>query len=339
MSNAVKTTLLIVCAVILLAAALLAFRDVFAFAGYSYDNAAAYTAGGAEIPGPVQSLDIGWVSGKVNIVRHSGNSVLISETSSGPISGDFQLRWQLDGGILRVRYAKNGFRTIGWTQSKDLTVSLPEDADLDQLSVSASSADLSIPLLRAQAVQLTTTSGDITASVSAGSVHAVSTSGDLSLTLSGPVRELKTTSTSGSVRISAEEAGFLEAGSTSGSISVTAGTIDSLRLTSTSGNVQTAVGSLQSGQLTSTSGGITVSAEAMDSLNVSSTSGDVSVFLPAEPGFTASVRTTSGRFDYSLPIMKNGSSYTCGDGSKSVSIHTTSGNVRMGSIQESPAIE
>ena len=333
MSKTMKTVLLVICVVVFAAAVLLALRDVFAFTGYSYENADRYTAGGAEISGTVRSLDIDWVSGKIRFAGGSGNTVSLSETSDRPISGDFQLRWFLDGDTLRVRFAKNGFRTAGWDQQKELTVSLPEGIELKNVSVSATSADLSIPSLKAENVDLTTTSGDITAAAGAVSFAAVSTSGDMDLNVSGAVRELRTTSTSGSVRVSAEEAVSLKAVTTSGGIGVSAGRVEQLSLTSTSGALAAELDRLGSGKMTSTSGSITVTASALDSLEAGATSGGVSAFLPAEPGFTASVKTTSGRFDYSLPLTRNGSDYVCGDGSGRVSIHSTSGNVRIDGIQ------
>ena len=129
--------------------------------------------------------------------------------------------------------------------------------------------------------------------------------------------------------IEAQAAERLKAVSTSGNIAVTAGRTGTLEMTSTSGRLEAKAEALSAGKLTSTSGGITVNTSAVDQLSVSSTSGSVTAFLPETPGFAARVKTTSGRFDYSLPLTRSGSDYVCGDGSGSVSISTTSGDVRI----------
>ena len=70
-------------------------------------------------------------------------------------------------------------------------------------------------------------------------------------------------------------------------------------------------------------------AQAVRALRINTTSGSVSAFLPENPGFTARLGTTSGSVDYALPLNKQESEYVCGDGSGSVDIHTTSGNIRL----------
>ena len=133
---------------VLIAAVLYSLRDVFAFAGYSYEHADRYQAGGSEIAGTVRNLDIGWINGKVRLAYRSGTAVSLSETSDRPISGDMQLRWWLDGDTLRIRYAKAGFRQMMMnTQQKVLEVALPEGVRLGDVTIGATSADVAIPSL------------------------------------------------------------------------------------------------------------------------------------------------------------------------------------------------
>ena len=328
MSRSATRILLIICAIVLIAAVLISLKDVFALTGYHYENADRYTAGGSEITGSVRSLDIDWISGKVRLA--SGSAVSVSETSDKPISGDFQLRWLLDGDTLRIRFAKAGFRQAGLiSQQKELLVTLPEGIELKDVKIAATSADLMIPSLQADSLKLTTTSGNITAAVSVGTISTASTSGDLELTVLADARDIRSTTTSGRIRIEAKNAHLLEAVSTSGSIGITAENIGEFRTTSTSGPVQADLAGMDDGQLSSTSGNITVKVRALRQLKVSATSGSVFAFLPAEPGFTADVKTTSGQFEYGLALSRSGSDYVCGDGSGSVSIHTTSGGVRI----------
>ena len=334
MSRSVTRILLIICFIVLAAAVLISLKDVFAFTGYHYDNADKYTAGGSEINGTVRSLDIHWINGKVKVASHSGSTVLVSETSDKPITGDFQLRWFLDGDTLRIRFAKDGFRQAAWNnQQKELLLTLPEGISLNDVNMTATSADLAIPSLQADSLKLTTTSGDIKAQVSAGTISSASTSGDLDLTLSSDARSIRSTSTSGGIRIEGKNADLLEAVSTSGNIYITAENVGELKTTSTSGTVQADVAQMGNGQLSSTSGNISVKARKLDRLTVHATSGSIAAWLPAEPGFTANVKTTSGRFEYGLALSRSGSSYVCGDGSGSVTLQTTSGDVRIDPAQ------
>ena len=44
-----------------------------------------------------------------------------------------------------------------------------------------------------------------------------------------------------------------------------------------------------------------------------------------EPGYRADVSTSSGSFDYTVPLAKDGGGYVCGDGSGSLKVSVTSG--------------
>ena len=102
-----------------------------------------------------------------------------------------------------------------------------------------------------------------------------------------------------------DDAEILEAASTSGSVSITAADGGAVKANSTSGR-------------------ISVTLAKMDSLEIDATSGSVTALLPAEPGFTAHVGTTSGKFTYDLALSRDGNDYVCGDGSVKVDIDTTS---------------
>ena len=69
--------------------------------------------------------------------------------------------------------------------------------------------------------------------------------------------------------------------------------------------------------------------DAFDALKLRSTSGNVTVLLPSTPGFDAEIDTTSGDFDSAIALKQEGKRYSCGDGSASLQINTTSGNIRL----------
>ena len=322
-------TALIVCMVLLAAAALLLFRQQ---TGISYANADQYTAGDTDISSPVENLDIAWASGRVNVEYHSGSGVSVSETASRPLSEDEKFRWWLDGATLRIQFDKPGFRLFGLFRSaeKQLTVSLPEGSVLKSAVIRASSADLNIAALAADEIVLETSSGDMAASTSARALAVTSTSGSADIRQAADLESGSFSSTSGSLGISLGSAKTVSAVSTSGSIGLKmSGSAESVVLRSTSGSISQETASADRSECSSTSGSVTVRPGAFRELQIHSTSGSTAAFLPESPGFTCEVSTSSGDFSSSLALRKDGNVYVCGDGSARCSVSTTSGNIRI----------
>ena len=293
-----------------------------------------YTAGDAEITSAVKNLDIEWTSGRVVFTSHSGSGILLRETADKPLAEDEKMQWQLDGDTLRVRYEKPGFRLFSFGKNKVLTVTLPEWLSLTDARITATSADMEIPALRAENLLLQTTSGNITAAAAVRRADVGSTSGDIHLTLTEPAESLKAGATSGSISLNAAEVQQIGVTTTSGGIGLDVKKAGDIRLGSTSGNLYPRVDEAGNIVLGSTSGSIWVSAGKFVTLKSDSTSGSVRAFLPAEPGFTAKLDTTSGRVEYTLPLTKQEDAYICGDGSARVDIDTTSGDITLKDISD-----
>ena len=329
----ILTIVMVICAGVVIASILFAVRGFVNVMGESYDNEDKYTAGETDITETVKNLDINWINGKVTFARHSGRTIELREKSAKEIDEDMKLRWWLDGDTLRVQFAESGFHMFAWNpQEKELTITLPEDLSFSDVHVSATSGDLEIPSLTAENLDLEVTSGDINASAKAARIRVDSTSGDTVLQSEGEAEEIVVESTSGDISVEAEEADRVKVRSTSGGIGVTGGTVKELMTGSTSGSHYYEIKEAGSMSAESTSGGITIRLDKFDSLKVDATSGDVTAALPEKPGFTAELETTSGDVDYSLPMSSDGSTYVCGDGSGSVDISTTSGDVQIHSI-------
>nr|AHF24355.1 hypothetical protein [uncultured bacterium Contig575] len=304
-----------ICVVALLACGARVFLKV-APIGARYANAEKYTAGGAELDGPVKNLDIDWTDGSVSIAYHAKNTVGISETAPKAISGDEAMRWWLDGDTLRIRYAKSGsFSLLGLFssrgQNKALTVTLPEGLALGDVDIDVTSGDVSVPQLRADSVKIDLTSGD------------------LALRQSGVSERVELSSTSGDITADVAEVGRLDVSITSGRIRTTMGSGDEVSLSTTSGDISLDGGSANRTRIDSTSGKIDVALAEFDDLQIEATSGDIAVALPSRPGYRADIDTTSGSFDSTVALAREGRSYSCGDGSAGVRIDTTSGNVRL----------
>ena len=123
--------------------------------------------------------------------------------------------------------------------------------------------------------------------------------------------------------------GDVKAGSTSGRLDLTLEEAEKADLGTTSGGVALEAGTLKEAKIGSTSGDIRVRVETFDTLKIGTTSGSVDAELPAEPGFTAEISTTSGDFNSDLALFKDGNTWSCGDGSAKLAISTTSGDVKL----------
>ena len=327
---------LIVCAAVLAAAVLLSVSGVFGLGRYAYADAERYTAGEADLEAKFRNLDVDWLDGGVTIAYHSAQTVTLRERSGQEISGDMKLRWLLDGDTLRIRYARAGVRTwnlFGSGLKKELILTLPEGFALSGAKLHASSGVITIPSLQAEDVSLEVSSGEIRASADAARVTARASSGDIDLKLAGAQQTVDARVTSGSLSVEADRAETLTAGVTSGGIRVKAGQVGTLTLTSTSGDVHAEAG--EAGQITArtTSGGITVRAAQFRTLEAEATSGGVLLRLPAEPGFTARVHQTSGKFSTGLPMTSENGAWVCGDGSAAATVRVTSGDVRIEGLE------
>ena len=311
--NAKMTVIFIICAIILIVAAVISVRSVFGFSYDSFADAEKYITGNAEITEKITNLDVDWTSGKVNVAYHDEGSILVSETSKTEIQPDRQMCWLVDGETLHIRYMKPGFHLSGFFQifgnsNKTLTITLPEDLDLKDAKISATSADLDIPSLKAETLAFSVTSGDIKASADARHISAEMTSGDAELTSENRADDIIVSATSGDISVTADDADALHAETTSGKITLETGSVSDLSAAATSGD-------------------ILVKIMDFDSISIHATSGDVRAELPEKPGFTASIHTTSGDIYHELPLMQSEESYICGDGSGKVNIDTTSGDV------------
>ena len=331
-SNKKMTTIAVICAVFLIAAAAFAIGSICNVMGATYENAESYTKGAADISENVKNLDIHWISGRINVAYHKENTVLLEESANKSVSADMEMRWWLDGDTLRVQYSKSGahFFNFSFTNlQKTLTVTLPESISLKDVAINATSADMEIPSLRAEAVRLNATSGNINASADAPAIDVEATSGDVAMKTGENADELSVVTTSGKITLEAGNAGRAKVGSTSGDLNITGGTMKSIEAGATSGQIRLALKGSDDVQIDTTSGDIKVELGALKSLKVKATSGDVTALLPETPGFTADLHTTSGDVHNALKMSSDGSTYVCGDGSGTVEIHTTSGEVTI----------
>ena len=122
--------------------------------------------------------------------------------------------------------------------------------------------------------------------------------------------EFRIKTVSGDIRGSGVEGTLLTVATTSGNIRLD-GRYVGLQLNTTSGNAD-----------------LTTSA-ALDSLRSDSVSGTVTVVMPDNGGFDLSFHKLSGSFHSDFPTTQDGEWYRYGDGGRSFSVNTVSGDFHL----------
>lgn len=321
----------LLCAVALIAAA--GLSGLFGFAGLPKAYAEKYNSGDTEICETVKNLEIEWTSGRVNIVYHRGNTVLITEKSSAALRPDERLQWRMDGETLQIRYEKPGLHLFSFHE-KELTVTLPEGIGLQEARVSAASAALSIPDLRAEKLVLEAASGVIDAQAAVRKVSCETTSGNIELRIMEKAEEISVSSTSGNVILETAGAEKIRIGTTSGAIRAAVNAAGEFKADSASGDIQAVLGEVKKTKIGCTSGAVDVRLSVFDTLEVDTVSGGVRASLPETPGFTARFDTVSGQIEHKIPLSRQGRAYVCGNGKGEVKIDTVSGNITIAAFSD-----
>ena len=260
---------------------------------FCYDQAEQYTAGGAILSDAVEQVEIHWLIGRVSVEACGKNTISFSEEANRKLTEDNCLYYRLDGTTLVIQFCRSGKWDMNDLQ-KDLTVLLPEELLLKELSVNSVSAELCADGISAEELELDTVSGNIC------------------LKNCGVTNRAKLDTVSGSVEAElVQPLENLYAGTVSGNVEITAPGLAAFHADTTSGSVFLAVDT------------------APKELDVDTVSGAVTLRLPENAGFTLDFETVSGEYTSELPCAVKDGRCVCGDGSGDYEIDTTSGDVRI----------
>lgn len=278
----------------------------------TYANSEKYSVGDAKFTEKIENIEIDWPSGSVSIVSHPENTFLLSEKTDDGIPEELRVHWWLDGTTLHVRFSAPGasLRLIN-VRRKDLTLTVPENFSLDDVTISAASANVDVSDLAARTLSISTASGEMNIGSAADKIRLNSASGNVQLKQADKAGEVSIDTASGKIDVNLGRADKASFESASGKIKVTAASVDSLSAKSASGSVSCELENVPS------------------ECELSSVSGGVNLILPEDSDFTANVRMTSGEFDSDVALKKDGNTYICGSGSVGIDIDTTSGNVSI----------
>ena len=183
--------------------------------GERYPNAESYQTGAFSYEADgVQSIEIYWRCGKVNIVETDSSELHVSE-SGGELPEETAMHYLLEDGSLKIRFCESDANIKVSPQDKHLTIEVPKGIDL---SVYTTSAPVHADALEQNSVLISVHSGEIRlGAAEAGAVNLSSSSGAIQAD-SIMTQALACDASSGTVRIGEAEADTINVDTSSGSV-------------------------------------------------------------------------------------------------------------------------
>lgn len=161
-----------------------------------YDDPASYSAGGADIDAQsINEISVEWINGNVNVAYYDGNTINFSENKTA--DDEYAMRYIIEGTELKIEFCDSG-KIIG-NKSKDLTVNIPRDKELGELEISSTNADVTINEVSANKLDVSTVSGNITASGKYASVDTESTKGNININCTDAPSKIDANSVGGKI--------------------------------------------------------------------------------------------------------------------------------------------
>jgi DUF4097 and DUF4098 domain-containing protein YvlB len=310
----------------------------------------------------IDSFDIDWVAGSIEIRPHDGNDILITEFAQRELNDNERMRVATSDSTVTVSFREGTGRGNMPPKRLEILVPQPLSDNLESLVLSASSGSTSVSDIDARLIDLDSTSGGFTiTNVNAGSITLGSTSGTINISdsnamtlrtnatsgtqnISGSFEDATIRGTSGSLNITDFQARTLDTNVTSGTQNIS-GTITDANLRGTSGRLtfesdasfssivanvtsgtQNISGSFDTVDVSGTSGSKTVLSRIVpSSLRVDSTSGRIDITIPNEGAISVHHSSTSGRFSSDIPVIMQA-------GDAQFRISSTSGNVNINEL-------
>ena len=143
--------------------------NLFGGSGISY-NDDDYTIGDGEVPkDQVSEIEVNWTAGEVKIVPYAGDTtgpevIFFTEETGTPLEEDYEMRYKVEDGTLKIMFAKPNVKFQGVFKSldKDLVINVPVGTELSDITIDTVSADIDLESISVQnQFKLATVSGDI----------------------------------------------------------------------------------------------------------------------------------------------------------------------------------
>ncbi len=177
----------------------------------TYSNESEYFAGDGLVLQAIDSLEINWINGKVNVCYGLAREAIVTESATRELSQSEVLRYGVFDGKLKVQFASSGHKFESGVV-KNLTVVIPFEINLKSLVINGVSAEINVDKIHAQTVNFSSVSGNVyyvhdsTYCDLSQSLKATCVSGNLTLDLHCTVQNLNVNSVSGKTQITCESA-------------------------------------------------------------------------------------------------------------------------------------
>jgi len=267
----------------------------FKAGGYGYSNSDKYAEGGGSVASAdIQSVEIKWIAGSVEVAPYDGGMIQFDEEISGVGGEKYAMRYLAENGKLVIQFGPP-HRDLRFFQKyrKSLTVKIPYDLALRDFKVNSVSADIRLEGVRAHNLDVKSVSG---------SMSLEDTGGD-TMTLAN---------VSGHINVGYKDttASELRAKTVSGHINVEAKAVMA-KLNTVSGSVKLYAG------------------EDVKDVDIGTVSGGITLGLPENDGFNARYSSVSGRFNSEFPVEMSGKHGIYKNGGIEISLGTVSGGIKI----------
>ena len=304
------------------------FVSLFNTFSYQYDNASEYKPGDREIDEKVTKINIDYISGDVTINTHDSDKVSVKETANIDLRDPQKVHTWVNDGTLYVRFCQS-IKRINFTNiHKKLELTLPSARDLEDVTVEVSSGNLNCSGITSGTFTSHLSSGNLTCKdITAGGFDAKLSSGNANVDGSG--KNIKIKASSGNINIKQSgDCSSMTIDSSSGNITTEADKVSKMDVHASSGNITVTANEISELNSRSSSGHNTFDfAVAPKTSAIKSSSGWVKITMPEDSDVKVTAKISSGHFNSELPFTKNGKEYTSGNGSSTMNINVSSGDV------------
>jgi len=165
--------------------------NIFDGSGFSYDDDNYKIGDGEVAKDMVDEIQVNWTAGdvKVNVYNPETtgtDKISFSEDSNTQLEEKYEMRYKVEDGVLKIMFAKSNVKFQGIFKSldKELTINIPIDHQLTDVSIDTVSANIEVEgLSLPYEIKLATVSGDINANrLDADSMDAETVSGEIRCT-------------------------------------------------------------------------------------------------------------------------------------------------------------
>lgn len=183
------------------------FNDNF-YNFFDYKNVENYKNGNGSVGYKgIEDIQVNWPTGKIQISAHKGNQIKFQESVNGKLVEDSNIIYAVEGSELTIQFKKDSFS--GFFEEfdgKDLIISIPEKASIDEMNINGISSDINITSIKGNSLKVNAVSGNLEViDTNFKDVELDGVSGDIKAEFLMIPESLDISSVSGNIKLSLPE--------------------------------------------------------------------------------------------------------------------------------------